>query len=85
MAVSTPVAMAGTRPMRSATIDQGMTASAKPSVAADTLSAAVAGVTESSAEICGSTACAEYSWAKVATPAKNRPTRSRRYSRDPGV
>jgi len=45
VAAMMPIAIAGIRPMRSATIDQGMTAAAIPSVAADTVSAAVDGVT----------------------------------------
>ena len=78
VAVRMPIPMAGTRPMRSATIDHGTTAAARPSVAADTASAAVAGVIPRFDESCGSTACGEYSCANVAMPAKNSPTMRRR-------
>lgn len=74
----TPIAIAGTRPMRSATTDQGMTLTARPSVETETARAAVAGSTPNSEPMKGSTACGEYSWAKVATPAKNSPAMSRR-------
>jgi hypothetical protein len=54
-----PTVIAGTRPTRSATADQGITVAASPSVVADTVSAAVAGGTSNSAAISGSTACGE--------------------------
>jgi hypothetical protein len=44
-----PIAIAGIRPIRSATIDHGSTAAAMPSVAAEIASAAVAGETSRSA------------------------------------
>ena len=56
VAMITPVAIAGIRPIRSATIDQGTTAAASPSVAADTLRAADAGPIRRSEAICGRTA-----------------------------
>jgi hypothetical protein len=45
-----------------------MTASARPIVAAETLSAASAALTPNSRAMPGSTACTEYSWANVASP-----------------
>ncbi len=65
VAAMSPMAMAGTRPMRSATIDHGITAAARPIVDADTVSAAPAGGVPTSAEIAGRSACVEYSCAKV--------------------
>ncbi len=62
------------RPSLSAAHDHGMTAMASPSVAAETLSAAVAGLTPKSSAMPGSTAWTEYSWAKVAIPAKSNPS-----------
>ncbi len=76
VATTMPMVIAGTRPMRSATTDHGSTVTARASVVADTASAAVEGTTWNSAAICGSTACGEYSWAKVATPAKKSPASS---------
>ncbi len=75
--------MARTRPIRSAISDHGMTPIARPAVAADTMSAAFAAPMWRSAAMSGSTACGEYSWAKVATPAQNSAASSRRYSAEP--
>jgi hypothetical protein len=57
VAAMRPIVMAGTRPTRSATIDQGMTATARPKVDADTVNAAADGVVGTPAAIAGSTAC----------------------------
>ena len=56
-AAMTPIAIAGTRPIRSATSDHGMTAVANPRVEADTVEAAPAGPDATSTAIAGSTAC----------------------------
>ena len=62
--------MAGRRPRRSPTTDHGITASASPAVAAETVSAACSGPMPRSAEISCRIPCGEYSWAKQAMPAQ---------------
>lgn len=74
--------MALSRPKRSAAHDHGTTASATPSIAKETVSATSLGGAPRSALSTVSSACGEWSWAKVATPAAPSPTRMRRYSRD---
>ncbi|MNI55023.1 hypothetical protein D3C73_1099490 [compost metagenome] len=71
------MAMARTRPILSATKDHGSTVTARPTVAREMLRAASAAVIRRSAAMSGSTACVEYSWAKVATPASARAARTR--------
>ena len=61
--------------MRSATNDHGSTVTASPTVASEMVSAASAADIRRSAARMGRTAWVEYSWAKVATPAKLRPAR----------
>jgi hypothetical protein len=54
-----PQVMAFTLPIRSARNDQGMTVTARPTVASEMVSAASAALTRSSAAMTGSTACVE--------------------------
>ena len=61
VAAVTDVDIARTRPIRSATIDQGITPTARPAVAAETISAACAAPVLKVAAISGSTDCGEYS------------------------
>ena len=56
----TEIVIALTRPMRSASVDHGMTPTARPTVDAETVSAAARRRCEVAA-ISGSTACGEYS------------------------
>jgi hypothetical protein len=56
VAAVTDIEIAGTRPIRSANEDQGMTPIASPTVDADTTRAALAAPTPKSAEIKGNTA-----------------------------
>lgn len=77
VATVTEIEIAFTLPMRSANADHGMTPIARPTVDAETISAALAAPTPKSFEINGNTACGEYSCANVATPAQNSAASSR--------
>ena len=78
VAAITAMAIARTRPMRSATTDQGITPIARPMVDAETTSAESAALTRRSSARWASTAWGEYNCAKVAMPAKKSPASSRR-------
>jgi hypothetical protein len=55
----TEIEIALTRPIRSASVDHGITPIARPTVEAETINAALAAPTPRSAAISGSTACGE--------------------------
>lgn len=59
MALTTATIIDRSRPNRSPTKDHGTTASASPSVAAETVRAARSALVPRSAAICGSTPCGE--------------------------
>lgn len=65
------IAITRRRPMRSEMMAQGVTASANPKVAADTVSAAWDELIFRSAAMLGKSPWTEYSWEKVATPPAN--------------
>ncbi len=62
------MAMTLRRPIPSEMIAQGVTASARPRVAAETVSAASEEDTSKYPAMAGSSPCTAYSWEKVATP-----------------
>jgi hypothetical protein len=74
-----------TLPIRSASVDHGITPAASPTVDAEIVRAASAAPMCRSAEMSGNTACGEYSWANVATPAQNSAASSRPYAAEPRV
>src|ERR1700753_802876 len=77
VATVTEIEIAFTPPMRSGDADHGMTPMARPTVDAETRSAALAAPTPKSFEIKGNTACGGYRRGKGGKPATKNDPRKR--------